>query len=70
VGTGVDRRGRMYCIVGRSRVDGGQGVIKRCRLSWRANSALVYEPKREGGGEWRGVAGSQPMSTAMHMEPK
>jgi hypothetical protein len=43
-----------------------QGFTKRCRP---ANSALVYEPKCEG----RGVgvaAGSQPMSTAVHMEPK
>ncbi len=23
----------------------GQGVTKRCRLSWLTNSALVYEPK-------------------------
>jgi hypothetical protein len=44
-----------------------QGVTKRCRLSWLTNSALVYEPKC-GGGE--GVAGSQPMSAAVHMEPK
>jgi hypothetical protein len=29
-------------------------------------AALVYEPKCGGGG----VAGSQPMSTAVHMEPK
>ncbi len=43
-----------------------QGVTKRCRLSWLTNSALVYEPKC--GGER--VAGSQPMSTAVHMEPK
>jgi hypothetical protein len=43
-----------------------QGVTKRCRLSWLTNSALVYEPKcgAEGGG------GSQPMRTAVHMEPK
>jgi hypothetical protein len=34
-----------------------QGVTKRCRLSWLTNSAL-------------GVAGPQPMSTAVHMEPK
>jgi hypothetical protein len=34
----------MYCIQ-------GQGVTKRCRLSWLTNSALVYEPKCwEGGG--------------------
>jgi hypothetical protein len=43
------------------------GVIKRCRLSWLTNSAFVYEPKCGGGG---GVAGSQPMSTAVHMGPK
>ena len=36
-------------------------------LSWLTNSALVYEPKN-GGRE--GVAGSQPMSTAVYMEPK
>ncbi len=27
-----------------------QGVTKRCRLFWLSNSALVYEPKCEGGG--------------------
>jgi hypothetical protein len=78
-----------------------QGVTKVCLLSWRTNSALVYEPKFGGGGscgvsanEYRtcllsrqtnsalvlymsqnagggkGVAGPQPMSTAVHMEPK
>jgi len=26
----------------------GQGVTKRCRLSWLTNTALVYEPKRGG----------------------
>ncbi len=26
------------------------GVIKRCRLSWLTNRALVYEPKAGGGG--------------------
>ncbi len=36
-------------------------VTKRCCLSWLTNSALVYEPMCEG----RGVAGSQPMSTAV-----
>ncbi len=40
-------------------------VKKRCRLSLLTNRALVYEPKCGGG-----VAGSQPMSTALHMEPK
>ncbi len=34
---------------------------------WPTNSALVYEPKCWGGGE--GVAGSQPMSTAVHRRP-
>jgi hypothetical protein len=44
-----------------------QGVTKRCLLSWLTNSTPVYEPKcgGMGGGE---VAGSQPMSTAVHME--
>jgi hypothetical protein len=44
------------------------GVTKRCRLSWLTNNALVYEPKCWVGGG--GVAGSQPMSTAVQMEPK
>jgi hypothetical protein len=43
-----------------------QGVTKRCRLSWLTNSALVYEPKRGGRG---GVAGSQPLSTAVQRSP-
>ncbi len=43
------------------------GVTKRCRLSWLTNSALIYGPKRGGGGDF---AGSQPMSTSVHMEPK
>ena len=45
-----------------------QGVTKRCRLTWLTNSALVYEPKCEG--EGGGVAGSQPMRTAVYMKPK
>ncbi len=45
-----------------------QGVTKRCRLSWLTNSTLVHEPKC--GGKGGGVAGFQPMSTAVHMEPK
>ncbi len=44
-----------------------QGVTKRCRLSWLTNSALVYEPKC--GGRGGGVAGSQPISTAVHRSP-
>jgi hypothetical protein len=43
------------------------GVTKRCRLSWLTNTALVYKPKCVGRGS---VAGSQPMSTAVRMEPK
>ncbi len=43
--------------------DAAQGVTKRCRLSWLTNSAHVCEPKCEGMG---GVAGSQPMSTAVY----
>ena len=49
-------------------IDRQQGVTKRCSLSWLTNSALVNEPKCGGGG--KKVAGSQPMSTAVHMEPK
>jgi hypothetical protein len=45
----------------------GRGVTKRCRLSWLTNSALVYHEPKCGG---VGVVGSQPMSTAVHMEPK
>jgi hypothetical protein len=43
-----------------------QGVTKICRLSWLTNSALVYEPKCGGRGR---VAGTQPMSTALHRSP-
>jgi hypothetical protein len=43
-----------------------QGVIKRCRLSLLTNSALVYDSKCGGMGG-RGVAGSQPISTAVHI---
>jgi hypothetical protein len=38
-----------------------QGVTNRCRLSWLPNSALVCEPNAG-----RRVAGSRPMSTALH----
>jgi hypothetical protein len=46
-----------------------QGCYKemRCRFFWLTNSALVYEPKCRGS---CGLAGSHPMSTAVHMEPK
>ncbi len=44
-----------------------QRVTKRCRLSWLANSALVYVLKYGGR---RGVAESQPMSAAVHRSPK
>jgi hypothetical protein len=43
--------------------DRDQGVTMRFRLSLLTNSALVYEPKCGGRG---GVAGSQPVSTAVH----
>ncbi len=40
---------------------------KRYRLTWLTNIALAYKPKcAEGGG---GVAGSQPMSTAVWIYP-
>ncbi len=38
-----------------------QGITKWCRLSWLTNSALSYKSPN---------AGSQPMSTAVHKEPK
>ncbi len=41
-----------------------RGATKRRRLNWLTNSALVYEPKCRGG-----MRGSQPISTAVHMEP-
>ncbi len=44
-----------------------QWVTKRCRISWLTNSAHVYEPKC--GGRGGGVAGPQPMSTAVHRSP-
>ncbi len=40
-----------------------QGVTRRCRLSWRTHSSFLHEPKCGGEG---GVAGSQPMSKAVH----
>ncbi len=49
-----------YCTVNTLYCD--QGVTKRCLLSWLANSALVY-------GGAGGVAGFQPMSTAVHRSP-
>ncbi len=49
----------------RYKVSGAQGDTKRCRLSLLTISALVYEPKC--GGMCEGVAGSQPMSTAVHI---
>ncbi len=42
------------------------GVSKRCRPSWLTNSALVNEPKYGAKG---GVAGSQPISIAVHRSP-
>ncbi len=43
-----------------------QGITKRCLLPGLTNSALGYEPKCAGR---EGIAGSQPRSTAVHMEP-
>ncbi len=40
-----------------------QGITKRCRQSLLTNSARIYESKCGGGG----VAGSQPMSAAVHI---
>jgi hypothetical protein len=48
-----------------------QGVSKRCRLSWLTNSALAKKPRMRGDmGGGGGGCGSQPMSTAVHMEHK
>jgi hypothetical protein len=47
-----------------------RGVTKRRRLSWLTNTAPSYMSPNAGDGRRRGVAGSQPMSTAVHMEPK
>jgi hypothetical protein len=44
-----------------------QGVTKRCRLSWLTYSITPSYMSPNAGG---GVAGSQPMSTAVLMEPK
>jgi hypothetical protein len=49
--------------------DGYQGVTKRCRLPKLTNRALVLSPKCGGMGGG-GVAGSQPMNTAVLMESK
>ncbi len=48
----------------------GLQFTKRCRLSWLTNSALVYEPMSPNTGERGWVAGSQPMGTAVHRNPK
>ncbi len=46
-----------------------QGVTKWCRLSWLTNSDPIYEPSPNAGGGG-GVAGCQPMSTAVHRSPR
>jgi hypothetical protein len=43
-----------------------QRGTKICRLSWLTNSALVFEPKCGVRGT---IAGSQPLSTAVHWRP-
>jgi hypothetical protein len=48
--------------------EGGRGSQRDVVYLGLTNSALVYKPKS--GGRGVGVAGSQPMSTAVHMEPK
>ncbi len=41
----------LIALFGASPVEhGGQGVTKRCRLSWLTNSVLVHEHKCGGGG--------------------
>ncbi len=40
-----------------------KGVTTRCRLSWLTINAQMRE-------DGVAVAGSQPMSTAVHMEPR
>jgi hypothetical protein len=44
------------------------GLQRDVVFPWLTNSALVYEPECGGGGRG-GVAGSQPMSTAVHRKP-
>ncbi len=44
-----------------------QGVAKRCRLSWLANSALVYEPQMRGEEGSCGVSANEYSCT---QEPK
>jgi hypothetical protein len=53
-------------ITNSSNVTGREGVTKKRRLPCLTNSALVYEPKCGG----RGFARYQPMSTAVHTQPK
>ncbi len=43
-----------------------QGVTKRCRLSLLTNSTLLMRVQMRGEGG-KGVAGSRPMSTAVHI---
>jgi hypothetical protein len=44
-----------------------KGITKRCRLSLLTNSALVRRLDKSKCGGREGVAGSQPMSTAVHI---
>ncbi len=43
-----------------------QGVTRRCHLSWLTKPSYT-SPNGGGGGMGRGVLGSQPMSTAVHI---
>jgi hypothetical protein len=66
------KRDVQYLLVERMKwgsLPSDQGVTKRCRLSWLTNSTLINEPKC-GWGEGGGGAGSQLMSTAVHIKPK
>jgi|LakMenEpi03Aug12_release.lakeMendotaPanAssembly.Ray.scaffolds.fasta_scaffold1947218_2 hypothetical protein len=57
------RRCKLSSLCGQIRGSQRDGVYL-----WLTNSALVYEPKCGVGGG--GDAGPQPMSAAVHMEPK
>ncbi len=50
---------RIQCLMPASQLTYNQGVIKRCRLSWLTNSALVYETKCGGRGCGCGVSANE-----------
>ncbi len=62
-----------YCLTRHAFCGFNQEVTKRCRLSGLTNSALAASYMSPNGGDGGGggvVPGSQPMSTAVRMEPK